>query len=201
MTKYILNSGGLKNYPEKADKFNKEIVKGLGSVPRVLFCHFAIPQELWEEKFSIYSQRFLESMDKGISPTIELAAPDTFEEQLGNCDVVLMHGGYDDLLLEQLKKYNLPDAWEGKVVVGSSAGSDVLANYFYGCDSRRVEEGLGILPIKFFPHFKSEYGQDDPRGPIDWDSAYTELKNHKEDLPIFALEEGDYIVLEKWWRS
>jgi len=55
-------------------------------------------------------------------------------------------------------------------------------------------DGFGILPIKFLPHFKSSFGHDDPRGPIDWDKAYEELKNYKEDLPIYALEEGEFKV-------
>lgn len=82
MTKYILNSGGSKRYPDKADKFNKEIVKDLGSSPRILFCFFATPRELWEEKFTQYSQRFLLSMESGVSPEIDLAFPDKFFEQV-----------------------------------------------------------------------------------------------------------------------
>ena len=58
-------------------------------------------------------------------------------------------------------------------------------------------EGLGIFPIKFLAHFKSKYGEDDPRGPIDWDKAYAELKEYGEkDLPIYALEEGDWKYFE-----
>ena len=40
MTKYILNSGGAKNYPDKAKKFVEEIVKGLSDRPHILFCFF-----------------------------------------------------------------------------------------------------------------------------------------------------------------
>ena len=38
MTKYILNSGGLRNNPEKAKIFFDEVVKGLGSNPKILIC-------------------------------------------------------------------------------------------------------------------------------------------------------------------
>ncbi len=60
-------------------------------------------------------------------------------------------------------------------------------------------DGLGVLPIKFIPHYKStEYAKEDPRGPIDWGAAYKELRSYKnKDLPIHALEEGDFIILEK----
>ena len=59
-------------------------------------------------------------------------------------------------------------------------------------------DGLGILPIKFLAHYKSEYGADDPRGPINWESALEELKNYGDtSLPVHALKEGGYVVIEK----
>lgn len=196
MTKYILNSGGLRNNPEKAILFNREIVKNLGESPRILSCHFAMPRERWEEKYSQFCETFLQSMEKGISPKIELAFPGTFIEQVKNNNVIIIHGGDDVLALHYLSNYNLPSIWQDKVIAGSSAGSDVLVKHFWTCDWRQVKDGLGILPIKFIPHYRSDYGQDDPRGPINWDQAYEELLGYGEDLPIKALEEGDYVVIE-----
>lgn len=196
MTKYILNSGGAKNHPEKEIRFNREIVKGLGDNPCVLFCFFASPRDRWEEKFHSYSKRFLESMDSGVVPKFDLAFPDSFVDQIKNSDAIVIYGGDDNLLLFYFKNYDLPAVWQGKVVAGSSAGSDILVKYFWTCDWRQTKEGLGILPIKFIPEYKSEYGKDDPRGSIDWEVACDELKNYKEDLPIHALEEGNYVVFE-----
>ena len=197
MTKYILNSGGLKNNPEKADKFNREIIKGLGKSPKILFCNFAVAREYWEKKFVDYTGRFLESMDENVKPIFELAYPDKFIDQLKNNDAVIIHGGDDTLLLYWLKQYDLPEAWKDKVVSGSSAGSNALVEKFWTCDWRQVMTGLGILPIKFIPHYKSGFGNDDPRGPIDWAEAYSELSKEDESLPMHALEEGDFIVIEK----
>jgi len=198
MTKYILNSGGLKNFPEKEKKFNKEIVKKLSKTPSILFCYFAVPREHWEEKFARHAENFLESMDKDIKPKFEMAMPDKFIDQIKNNDAIIIHGGDDKLLLYWLKQYNLPEIWEGKVIAGSSAGSNALVKYFWTCDWRLVMDGLGILPIKFIPHYKSSYGQDDPRGSIDWESAYKELEEYgNKSLPIHALEEGNFIVIEQ----
>lgn len=196
MTKYILNSGGLKKQPEKANRFHREIVNGLGRSPRLLFCYFAVPREQWERKFSEHSGRFLQSMEDGVKPSFELAFPDSFEEQVKGSDAVIIYGGDDRLLLYYLRDYELPLIWQGKVVAASSAGSDALARYFWGADWRQAQAGLGLLPIKFIPHYRSEYGQGDPRGPVDWAKAYEELRSYGEDLPISALEEGDYIVIE-----
>jgi hypothetical protein len=58
-------------------------------------------------------------------------------------------------------------------------------------------DGLGILPMKFIAHYKSSYGGNDPRGPIDWDKAYSELSKYGDtSLPIHALEEGHFIVIK-----
>ena len=197
MTKYILNSGGLKDKTEKARIFNLEIIKNLGPKPRILFCHFAQPRESWEEKFQLYSQRFLDSMPSDIQAEVALAFPDKFVDQVKNSDAIIIHGGDDDLLLARLKQYNLPALWAGKVVAGSSAGSDALVKYFWTCDWRQVKEGLGILPLKFIPHYQSDYGIDSPRGPIDWKKAYQELDNYGEKLPIHTPPEGDYVIIEQ----
>jgi len=59
-------------------------------------------------------------------------------------------------------------------------------------------DGLGIFPIKFIPHYKSNFGSEDPRGSINWKKAYEELKDFGDtNLPIHALEEGDFVVIEK----
>lgn len=59
-------------------------------------------------------------------------------------------------------------------------------------------DGLGILPIKFIPHYTSDFGSGGSRGTVNWDNAYKELEEYGDkSLPIHALEEGDYIVIEQ----
>lgn len=58
-------------------------------------------------------------------------------------------------------------------------------------------DGLSILPIKFLAHYHSAYGENDPRGPINWQKAYKELSAYGDTtLPICALPEGDFRVFE-----
>ena len=197
MTKYVLNSGGLKNNPEGAKKFVAEIAKGLGNQPKILMCFFAEKRENWDEKFDSYTVGFNELAPKDVKPQYLLAFPDVFEEQLSNCDVLYMHGGDDTLLLHWLKQFNLPKIWEGKVVATNSASTHALSKSFWTCDWRELKDGLGILPIKTIAHFNSEYGIDDPRGPIDWEMAKAELAEYGDKtLPIYALEEGEFKVFE-----
>ena len=198
MTKYILNSGNAKNYPEKASLFFHEMIKGLGKEPRILSCAFAEKRENWEEKFETSKKYLTGLVDDSIKPRFEMALPEKFIEQVKNNDVIIISGGDDYLLSYWLSKYDLPKLWEGKVVAASSAGSDALATHFWTCDWRQCLDGLGVLPIKFIPHYKSSFGETDSRGKINWDKAYEDLKAYGDpSLPIYALEEGDFVVIEK----
>lgn len=197
MTKYILNSGGLRNQPVKAGQFFNEIVKDLGDCPKILVCLFADMREDWEVKFEEKKVGFLEAMADNIKPIFELAFPDKFDQQVKGNDAIVIYGGDDHLVQYWLKKFDLPNLWRDKVVATSSAGSDALAQHFWVCDWRQCLDGLGILPIKLIPHYKSDYGNNDPRGTIDWDKAYNEIAEYKDKtLPVYALEEGEFIVIE-----
>jgi len=195
MIKYILNSGGIRNNHDGGKKFFAEAVKDLGNDPKILLCLFAYPRGYWEKKLDEVKRASL--YPKEINPIFELAFPDKFEEQIKNSDVIYIYGGDDHLIQYWLRKFDIPKIWDGKVIATNSSGSNVLVKYFWTCDWRQNMNGFGILPIKFLPHFKSLYGNDDPRGPIDWNKAYEELKGYKEDLPIYALKEGEYIVINK----
>ncbi len=198
MTKYILNSGGIRNNPEGGKKFFAEMVRGLGIKPRILFCLFAYPRGDWEKKFIKTEEKVPEFYPKDVNPVFSLALPEIFEQQIKDTDIVYIYGGDDHLLQYWLRKFKVPEIWQGKVVASNSAGSDALVRNFWASDWRKCMDGLGILPVKFFPHFRSAYGNLDPRGPIDWQKAHKELEEYGDKtLPIYALKEGEYVVIEQ----
>lgn len=198
MTKYVINSGGLRNFPKKAEKFFNELIKDQGNNPKVLMCLFAKPREDWQEKFDEYKDGLIQNPPKGVKPEYQWAYPHTFEEQLKWCDVLYIWGGDDTLIQAWLSKFDLPKIWDGKVVGTNSASTHALSKHFWTCDWRMLMDGLGIVPIKTIAHFKSTYGEDDDRGPIDWDAAYKELEKHGDtSLPIHALKEGDFIIINQ----
>src|SRR5688572_11451 len=98
MTKYVLNSGGLRNNPKKGKEFLAEMVKDLGNNPKMLIVLFAQPREYWEEKFAQYESEMRERTPAGIKLSFELAIPDTFEEQTQKNDIIYVHGGDDHLV-------------------------------------------------------------------------------------------------------
>lgn len=197
MTKYVVNSGGLKNNTPGAKKFMAELVEGFGEKPKVLFCFFAEKRENWEEKFPQYVEGFSSWSPDGVLPEFELAFPEKFVQQIQNNDIIYIHGGDDHLVQYWLGQFDLPKIWEGKVVGTNSASTHAISRYFWTCDWRQIKDGLGLLPIKTLAHFKSAYGESDPRGPIDWEAAKKELAEYGDkDLPIYALEEGEFEVFE-----
>jgi hypothetical protein len=198
MTKYVLNSGGIGRQSALKKQFHQELVKGLGGNPKFLLCNFAQGREYWEVKFSGYCNSIAEDMPEDIKPTFELAMPATFVEQCKRADVIYFHGGDDHLLQFWMKQYNLDELFKDKVVATNSASSDMLATHHWTCDWRACADGLGILPIKFIPHYQADFGDVDPRGPIDWQKAYDDLVAYGDkSLPIHALREGEFIVMEK----
>lgn len=195
MTKYVIQSGGIRNQPELKRQFHQELVKELGDTPEFLLCNFAQPREYWEQKFPAYAGSITGDMSVGVVPSFALAMPDEFAEQCQAADVIYCHGGDDYLVQYWMRKFDIPKLFETKVVATNSASSNMLASSYWTCDWRACGNGLGILPIKFIPHFESAFGADDPRGPIDWQGAKDQLAAYGDTtLPLYALKEGEYIV-------
>ncbi len=198
MTKYVLNSGGIKNNLDLKRKFHQEIVRGMGNSPKFLLCNFAQGREYWEPKFAGYSNAIIEDMPGGVKPTFELAVPDRFIQQCEDADVIYIHGGDCDLLFYWMRKFDYLSMFKDKVVATNSASSCMLARSYYTCDWRACQNGFGVLPLKFIPHYDSDFGDDDPPGPIDWQTAKKELEDYGDtSLPVHALHEGEYIVIEQ----
>jgi hypothetical protein len=198
MTKYVLNSGGIKQQPKLKRQFHQELIKHLGNTPRFLLCNFAQGREYWEVKFQGYSSAIAEDMPDNVSPSFALAMPSTFIEQCRQADIIYFHGGDDHLLKYWMGQFEIPKLFEGKVIATSSASSDMLATHYWTCDWRQCGDGLGVLPIKFIPHYQSEFGNYDPRGPIDWNKAKQELAEYGDkSLPTYSLKEGEFEVFEQ----
>lgn len=197
-TKYVLNSGGLSNNPDGAQRFFAELLKGLGDRPKLLMCFFAQPREVWEQKFTSYKESFAQYMPAGVTPDYDIAMPDTFAEQVQRADAIYCHGGDDHLAMYWFDKLSVDKVWKGKVVGTNSATTHALSAFFWTCDWRELKTGLGIVPIKTIAHYQSNYGLDDPRGPIDWEAAKRDLEAYGDTtLPLYALPEGEFVVVEE----
>jgi peptidase E len=191
--KFILIGGYLHKAKDGGKAFCDELTKDLKmSRPVNIFdCMFARPEDSWVEKFDddkIFFSKFINNFE------LELAQVEKFVDQVKNSDVIFVRGGDTDVLMEVLNKTG---DWikelEGKVFAGTSAGAEVLSKYSYNLDTLKVSEYLGLLPIKFIPHFNSDYNSPN----INWKEVVLELKNYKENLPMYLVAEGEFVVLNK----
>ncbi len=193
MTKYILAGGFVNRSKDGGRAFYEELVKGINKKPvKILDCMFARPKEDWEETFN--SDKVL--LSKYIKDfTLELADPMKFKEQVKNSDVIFLRGGHTQELFKLLNK---DTSWikelDGKVLAGTSAGAEVIAKYYHVLSSSRTGHGFGLLPVKVIPHWKSKDFDEIPKN-FDFDNALNELKEYKEDLPVYTLSEGEFVVL------
>ena len=193
-TKYILVGGYIWKAKDGGKAFCAELVKKINKNPiRILDCMFARKKEDWQkilENDQLFFSKFIKNFN------LELADPDKFIEQVKNSDVIFLRGGFTHKLFELLNK---DLSWikeiNEKVLVGTSAGGEVIAKYYHVLSSNRTGDGFGLLPIKFIPHWKAN-DFDEVEENFDWDKALKELKEYKEDLPIYTLAEGEFKVFE-----
>ena len=192
-TKFILIGGRAWRAKDGGRAFCLEATNGLDNDIKILICMFAEPEEKWMKKLEENRSGFRSNLpDRDLK--IELADPGIFTEQVKEFDIVFFYGGRTSRLLQKLKPINdWKDFLNNKTIIGTSAGALAISGYGFDCDENAVIEGLNLLPVKVIPHYNSDYNKPN----IDWDNAYAELKAYKEELPIYALGEGEFVVIEK----
>lgn len=193
MIKYILIGGHIHKALDEGKAFCDELLNNNeGKQIKILDCLFARPQQEWDTKFQddkSFFQKHLQNYE------IKLAVPERFLEQIKESDVVFFQGGVPHQLMSIIETAG---DWikelDGKVLVGSSGGADAICKYYGVGKTSNIGEGLGLLPIKFIPHWKSDYV---PGVIIDWDRLYENLKSYKEDLEVVTVREGEFVAIIK----
>lgn len=187
MTKYILH-GGATSKPVKSNKdFFKEVLKGFGPKVKVLIIYFSRKKKDYNWMFEQDKINFKKnSPEKNIQLEIAEHDPAKFKKQLKKADAIYVRGGNTLPLLRQIKHTpNFAELITDKVYAGSSAGMYLVCKYYWSTDRKRVESGLGILPIKGFAHWEPSKK-----------NYLIKLKKHKENLPLYKVPESKYIVKE-----
>lgn len=185
MTKYILHGGESRKNSAHNRNFFKEMTKGI-KAPRILIVCFSRPKISWSQYFEWEKERF-RHIKKKITFILADDDPKVFARQVKAADALDIKGGEDKLLCGKMKKIkNLEKLFQGKIIAGSSAGANFLAKYYHTRSRRRIEKGLGVLPIKIFVHYTKK-----------WEKEFEKFKNYKEDLEIYKIPETKYIVIKK----
>ncbi|MFH0969301.1 MAG: Type 1 glutamine amidotransferase-like domain-containing protein [Patescibacteria group bacterium] len=187
MTKYILHGGETKIHCKNNDDFFAEIIRGLKEPAKMLLVYFAKPRKEWKGIFKRHRVDF--SSNSGREKLELILADedlDKFVKQIKNSDAVYLHGGNQDILKEKMAPVeNLEKLFEGKTIAGSSAGAHILSAFNYSIDSNQIEEGLGIIPVKVFTHYRDEL-----KGELE------KMENYGDrNMKTYAIPETEFIVL------
>lgn len=193
MTKYILIGGYIHKAQDGGKSFCEELTKGIqGRSIKILDCLFARDEDSWESRF-MDDKDFFQNNLKNFE--IELASPEKFIAQVKNSDVIFFQGGVPRKLMSHLDSDgDWKKELDGKILVGSSGGADAVVKYYGVGKTSNIGEGLGLLPIKFIPHWESlDYAEGTN---IDWNALFEKLKSYKEYLEVVTVRDGEFVVFD-----
>lgn len=187
MIKFVLHGGNLGDKNPDNFGFFKEMVIGNKRNLNLLMTYFSSDEYKVEDKFKRHSETF-RYFANNKSIDFKLAEVNNFSEQVEWADVIYLAGGFaTDKLVKNLSlTKHLEKLLESKIVGGSSAGAGCLAKYYYGNETQKIEEGLEILNIKTFCHYKPK------------DKEIVEkLSAYKEKLPLLVLPNYKWVIMYK----
>jgi len=188
MTKYVLH-GGMTSIPSDSNKeFFAEMIKGLEEPITILCVYFSRKKEEWQQLFEQDKKHFLEwARQKKLLQFI--LADDNLEkfiQQIKSADTIYMRGGKETHLAEVLGSIkNIRDLFKGKIIGGSSAGANVLAQQYYSDSEDSIIESLGVLPIKVFVHYSDDKIE-----------KLKKLKGYGEDLKVYTIPEQEFSIIQ-----
>ena len=194
-TRYILAGGYTQLAPDCGKAFVEACTEGLSQPIRILFCGFAKSELEWEIKRTAAEQQFSAFAD--VQCPITMATEEHFLDEIKAHDLVYLNGGDTPLLYKKLCSYSSnPSFWQdvfaGKVIVGNSAGVNVLTALSYNVDRESIQHGLGIVQHCSLVHFKSPSYNAELH--LDWDKIVQVLQ-HASSLPPLFIQEGAFEVI------
>jgi hypothetical protein len=162
------------------------------SRPKILSCFFSAPESDWPTKSKDWKEWFSTCLTQPF--TYDYAKPTTFLEQMDAADIIYFHGGDTKLLLKTLPDTaKLKAHFSGKVVVGSSAGANMLSRRYWSSSRGVLGEGRGILDVNIMVH----YGSADKRPGTDWKREEAVFQKLIGTDKILRLHEGQFVVSER----
>ena len=194
-TTFILHGGeSSRNTQANRDFFTRIIQTENKDRLNILCVYFARPTYRWEESFEEDCAIFHELHSrKKLNFTLATLDIKTFNQQILKSDILFMNGGLQGCLKETLEDLDsFRDSIRGKVVVGISAGANILSKYYWSSVAQSVREGIGILPIKLLCHYEVNDREE-----------VKALEEYKEELPLYKLPEEHFeiIHLDHEWQT
>jgi hypothetical protein len=195
MTKYVLAGGRDRHYPNFGKRLADLIHRDVAA-PDILSCFFAQPPEKRTEKQAAWAPWFEENFS--FAKTITYAREGDFFEQVQKCDVIYIHGGQPQRLLETLADTKrVEKTFAGKIIIGSSAGADYLARSYYSPARDAAQKGSGILALGVVVHYGASSFGATHYPPSRWENATKKVEAQLNGEPLILLPEGIFTVIEQ----
>jgi peptidase E len=189
-TTYILAGGEDLKVPGYGERICKEMLNHADR-PKILSCFFSAPEAEWETKYQRWKSFFANYLGNF---TLDYAKKDTFLKQVDAADVIYLHGGDTKLLLDSLPPVDtLKERFKGKLVIGSSAGANVLATNYWSSSRAVPNRGLGLVNANIMVHYGTLNHEKLPRTPAGWEREEAEFQSFIGDGKITRIPEGTYI--------
>ncbi len=187
MTTYLMHGGMLVIKSASNDAYFKRIADAVPEGGMVLVVLFAALESRWPELLEIMKGYIVSAApDKHIN--FVQATKENFLNEVAAADAVFMRGGETNRLLEALRAYpNLKEAFDGKLVAGSSAGAYAMGTYNYSRSGNKLRDGLNLVPSRVLCHYESE----DPKEANGAEALATMESEHQE-LPLIVLRDGEW---------
>lgn len=196
MTHYILVGGNDRAYDEYGENVSRVIRPLIKTPMKILSCQFAKNEEDWQKVFESWKSWFLKYL--GDDAQLQLAAPETFLEQITWADVIYLHGGHTWKQEAMIKQYtDLEERFEGKIVIGSSAGANYLSKTYYSPSLDKIGHGSGIVPLNIIVHYGAGSDGEVAFTPSKWSQVVERMKSTIVGEEITLLPEGEFVVFEK----
>ena len=187
MTRYLLHGGNTSDDNAINNKFFKMIADPVPKNGLIILNYFArVPTEV--KKCFNQDKEAIVNASKRKDIRFEIADIKKQEEQIKECDVLYLRGGWTQWLVKGLGKIKgLENLLKGKTVAGSSAGVYVLSKHYCGNTKNKLEDGLGILNLKTRCHYTK---MDDKK-------VIPKLLEHGSKVPVLTIPDYETVVFYK----
>lgn len=193
MTKYILAGGNDRAFDEYPRALLEQLPYPTKEVA-LLSCFFSSPESEWADKQIDWRSWFKEKM--GIA-NHTVATHTNFVDEVKKCNTVYFHGGDTKMLIASMLKVDkLKEALSGKVVIGSSAGANMLSRCYWSSSLQEPRRGLGLVQSNVMVHYGAR-NAGVARSANDWkkeDRLFQEYVGLNRN--ILHLPEGEFEVFE-----
>lgn len=195
MITYILAGGNDLGSVDYGKNLAKEIEK-IVAHPKILSCPFSRSETEWAQIVNEFEGWFRANF-KTIE-SYDYAKPETFLNQALLADVIYFHGGFTPKLIEAVKNIpNLKQLFSDKIIVGSSAGANMLSKNYWSSTLRTPGKGLNFVDANIMVHYGATNLHNSTRTLADWNQDEAKFRDFiNDDQAIMYIPEGKFEVIE-----